>query len=141
MALRLSPEYLCDKQFGSCKHGDEPHPARNYTMSFVRFANLQPRKQYSYKVRCGAAAAAWSLLFTIRLAIHILVGKETGASTLLIKAHSPKARLAGAPSILPASLARVACHEGVFFESQALLRSTLRRPNGVFMSRMVGANQ
>ena len=66
VALRLSPEYLCDKQFGSCKHGDEPHPARNYTMSFVRFPNLLPRKQYSYKVRCGAAAAAWSPTFRFR---------------------------------------------------------------------------
>jgi len=41
---------------------------RHYTMSFVKFDGLKPGQRYSYKVKSGAAAAAWSATFTFRSA-------------------------------------------------------------------------
>jgi hypothetical protein len=43
-----------------------PHPARNYTMNFVKFGGLEPRRAYAYKVRSGAEDAAWSASFSFR---------------------------------------------------------------------------
>lgn len=45
------------------------HPsctARNYTLSFVKFANLAPRARYAYKVRSGTPNAPWSPTFQFR---------------------------------------------------------------------------
>lgn len=39
---------------------------RNYTMHFVRFADLMPRAQYTYKVKSGTASGAWSPSFSFR---------------------------------------------------------------------------
>ena len=51
--------------------GDKPNTTaanRNYTMSFVKFANLKPATHYIYKVRSGAAEGVWSEEFTFRTA-------------------------------------------------------------------------
>lgn len=68
----------------------------------------------------------------------IFVGKPMGASTLLMSAHSPKARLAGAPSILLASFTKLACQLGVHFSMAAPARVTKERPVGEAMKRIVG---
>jgi hypothetical protein len=43
-------------------------PRRNYTMSFVKFTNLEPSTHYTYKVKSGAPGAVWSESFTFRSA-------------------------------------------------------------------------
>ena len=75
---------------------------------------------------------------TILCAIHIFVGKPTGAIILLMSAHSPKARVLGAPSILLASFTTLACHDGSHCSRKAPLRATTARPAGVAMKRIVG---
>ena len=39
---------------------------RNYTMSFIKFANLEPGASYTYRVKSGASDGAWSDRFTFR---------------------------------------------------------------------------
>ena len=39
---------------------------RNLTMHFIRFPALEPRRQYSYQVRSGGAAAGWSGRYRFR---------------------------------------------------------------------------
>jgi len=40
--------------------------ARNYTLNFVRFADLLPRQTYFYKVKGGALSGVWSPIFKFR---------------------------------------------------------------------------
>ena len=43
-------------------------PRRNYTMSFIKFGNLEPATRYTYKVKSGAPGAVWSEPYTFRSA-------------------------------------------------------------------------
>lgn len=47
----------------TCQVGCE---VRNYTMHFVRFVGLMPRRAYKYQVRSGSEGGVWSDVFTFR---------------------------------------------------------------------------
>jgi hypothetical protein len=46
-------------------------------MHYVRLAGLNPRTQYTYKVRSGASGAVWSDNFTFRSPYSSSDGKPT----------------------------------------------------------------
>ena len=54
-----------------------PSGNRTYYMHFVKFAALKPRTKYSYRVRSGSSACAWSDSFTFRSPYDSSDGKPT----------------------------------------------------------------
>ncbi len=71
-------------------------------------------------------------------AIQILVGKLTGASTLLTSTNSAKVRPFGFEYTLALSLATLSCHDGRKRCSRAPARSTAALPAAVCTKRTVG---
>lgn len=41
-------------------------PGRSYVLSFIKFDNLAPRTNYTYKVRSGSPECSWSQQYTFR---------------------------------------------------------------------------